>query len=267
MRTTRTTLRLLGLVIAAVATAMVVGACGSDDSSGSAATAGEVEGNWILESFTVDGDEATAQQPAATISFAADGAFSGSTPCNGMSGTWTDDDGALTLELGPMTMRACEDTALQAQETAITTGFPKVTAANVSDETLELTGEGVAFRFTRGPDGIVGSYKVTGVNNGADAVVSSAATETITIDFAEDGTVSGNAGCNRFSGTYEQDGTALTIQGNVATTMMACDEDATTAEQQFLTALAAVTTWSRNGQPVTLSDSTGATQLTLVPAA
>ena len=153
-----------------------------------------------------------------------------------------------------------------AGEFAIEQGFPTVDAAEIASETLTLSGHGVTFTFARGPEGIVGSYRVTGVNNGKDAVVSSAATESITIDFAADGSVSGNAGCNQFTSSYEQDGAALTIDPNVATTMMACEEAAMTVEQQFLTALAAVTSWSRNGQPVVLSDDSGATQLTLVPA-
>jgi len=47
-------------------------------------------------------------------------------------------------------------------------------------------------------------------------------TEGITsIDLAEDGTVSGTDGCNRVTGTWEQDGTQVAF-GPWATTRMAC---------------------------------------------
>ena len=120
--------------------------------------------------------------------------------------------------------------------------------------------------FTEGPEGVAGSYTVTGVNNGQGAVVSTAATEKANITFAADGTVSGNTGCNSFAGTYEVDGSKVTIHGNVAATMMACEPDAQALEQQFLTALGNVTTWERSGQQVTLRGNSGEAQLTLTAA-
>jgi heat shock protein HslJ len=56
------------------------------------------------------------------------------------------------------------------------------------------------------------------------------------IQFGSDGRVSGSTGCNRFSGTYSQDGDALTI-GTLATTRRACLPEVMRREQQFLTLL------------------------------
>jgi heat shock protein HslJ len=56
------------------------------------------------------------------------------------------------------------------------------------------------------------------------------------IQFGSDGRVSGSTGCNRFSGTYCQDGDALTI-GTLATTRRACLPEVMRREQQFLTLL------------------------------
>jgi len=59
------------------------------------------------------------------------------------------------------------------------------------------------------------------------------------IQFGSEGRVSGSTGCNRFSGTYNQDGDALTI-GTLATTRKACRPEAMKREQQFLALLGKV---------------------------
>jgi heat shock protein HslJ len=65
-----------------------------------------------------------------------------------------------------------------------------------------------------------------------------------TIAFAEDGTVSGSAGCNTFSGTATIDGSSIEL-GPLATTRMACtDEAAGAQEQAFLLALEGVTSYT-----------------------
>jgi heat shock protein HslJ len=148
--------RLALLALAAVALATLA-ACGSDHGTTSttttevsAASSGDLSGSWALESYSSGGAEVTAPAPVATITFASDGTFQGKA-CNSFSGTWTEDSGTVALTLGPMTQMACVDAGVQAQETAITTGFPKVDAATVSGDSLELTGNGISFTFTRRP--------------------------------------------------------------------------------------------------------------------
>jgi heat shock protein HslJ len=244
-------------------------AAGATTPSGPAPTTSgagdDLEGSWALESYALDGDEVAAAEPAATITFAADGSFQGTSPCNAMSGTWGGEGGTLTLELGPMTQMACVDPDLQAQETAFTGGLPEVTGATVDGDALVLTGDAVTFRFARGPEGIVGAYQVTGVNDGAGAVESNAATEAITVDFGDGGTASGNDGCNAWGAPYVVDGTSLTVGPEFGGTTKACD-DVRAVAARFKRALLSVVTWERDGQVVTLRDADGATQLTLVTA-
>jgi heat shock protein HslJ len=164
-----------------------------------------------------------------------------------------------------MTQMACTDPATTAQETAITTGLPKVTDSTLSGTTLTMqdsSGDAL-FTWTRGPSGIEGTYTVTGINNGNQAVVSTEATSKASITFGPDGVVSGNTGCNSFSGSYTLDGSSLEINGDVAATMMACEDASQQVETQFLTALSEVASWERTGQTVTLRDHAGAIQITL----
>jgi len=61
----------------------------------------------------------------------------------------------------------------------------------------------------------------------------------VTLEFNDDGRVSGHASCNRYSASYTRDGNTLTI-GPTATTRMACPPALTNQEQVFLAALARV---------------------------
>jgi heat shock protein HslJ len=54
-----------------------------------------------------------------------------------------------------------------------------------------------------------------------------------TITFAADGKVFGDAGCNRFTGTYTTDGNEISI-GPLATTLIACEGNVGDAEAIFL---------------------------------
>ncbi|HEV7734066.1 MAG TPA: META domain-containing protein [Candidatus Binatia bacterium] len=74
--------------------------------------------------------------------------------------------------------------------------------------------------------------------------------------FVPDGhRVQGSGGCNRITGTYREDGSAITI-GPLASTRMACVQGMET-ESQFLLGLDRVRKWSITGQRLTLSDDTG----------
>lgn len=75
----------------------------------------------------------------------------------------------------------------------------------------------------------------------------------MTIAF-EAGRASGSGGCNRFTGSYEQDGESISL-GRVASTRMACDEEVMSAERAYLSALESVSSWSATGGVLVLSDS------------
>ena len=78
-----------------------------------------------------------------------------------------------------------------------------------------------------------------------------------TIAFSGDGTVTGNAGCNTFNGSYTAEGSNLTFSP-LATTRMACEGAADTVEQAFLPALQATTAYeiTSDGNLVLTSGST-----------
>ena len=65
-----------------------------------------------------------------------------------------------------------------------------------------------------------------------------------TMTFSADGRVSGNSGCNQYSGTYRTDGSSITIT-NIASTMMMCAGPGADVEKLFLKGLNSATAWQR----------------------
>jgi len=74
------------------------------------------------------------------------------------------------------------------------------------------------------------------------------------------GTVTGNAACNGYSGTYATSGSKMTIS-QVLGTQMSCGPVADAIEAAYLGRLAKVATYAIDGTTLTLSDASGATIL------
>jgi heat shock protein HslJ len=245
------------------------GTGGSGDAGGTASGAGDevtplAGTSWVLAAVV---DEDGSDQPAVlapTLDFGPGGRLSGSTGCNSFSGTYRQEGTALRLDPGAMTKRACADETVQGQEDALLARLPRVRSfSRTSDELTLLDGGGAAtLRYSAGLAGLAGSdWVVTAVNNGRGGLESSALTEGLTLSFAEDGTVSGTDGCNRYHGPYTEDGEELTI-GTLGATMMACEPDVMALADQFQAALAATTTFSISGDTLTMRDADGAAQVT-----
>lgn len=73
---------------------------------------------------------------------------------------------------------------------------------------------------------------------------------------AADSTVSGSAGCNRYSGPYQASGSQLTF-GALRTTQMACDDATNVLERVYLASLAAARTYTATAESLTIYDGDG----------
>ena len=78
---------------------------------------------------------------------------------------------------------------------------------------------------------------------------------TPTAEFAQ-GQLSGFSGCNQYQTTYEVDGDTMTI-GEVAGTLIACDEATTAVETDYLASLKSVRTWTIENDNLLLQDKDG----------
>ena len=80
--------------------------------------------------------------------------------------------------------------------------------------------------------------------------------------FNVEGRVSGSTGCNRFTGTYKQDGNNLQFSPP-AVTKMACPPPVEALERSFLQAMAATTSVRKSGETLELLDTGGNVQMRL----
>jgi heat shock protein HslJ len=74
-----------------------------------------------------------------------------------------------------------------------------------------------------------------------------------TIDFGDDGSVSGNTTCNQYSGTYTVDGDNIDFSP-LASTMMACTDPALSAQESiFIETVQGSTFWAIDGGNLSLT--------------
>lgn len=101
-------------------------------------------------------------------------------------------------------------------------------------------------------------WKVIAYNNGKEAVVSVIIGSEITAYFDEEGQVSGSAGCNNYSASYEVSGDNISI-GPAITTRMACSDPEGIMDQEsaYLGALEMVSSFQFEGDRLILLDDEG----------
>jgi heat shock protein HslJ len=245
--------------------------CGNATSSGGAPSSaadqvGLIQSPWELQSYQGSAGAAPAAPDGeAVLQFGTAGKLNGSTGCNQFSATYQANGSQLTIRMGPMTLKACTGSALQAQESALLHLLPEVRHYAISGGVLTLSGvgSGVLLTYRSGLSGLAGtSWTVTGVNTGS-AVVSSSLTEMLTAGFGSAGAFNAFGGCNTVAGTYQTSGSdGLTISG-LRSTLKTCGTAVDTVEQQYVSALEAVSTYAIFGRQLTLRAADGATQVTL----
>jgi heat shock protein HslJ len=249
----------------------VLAGCGttsSDDGAGATATADALpleDTSWGLVSY-VDGAGGTVEVPdgvSATALFA-DGTVSGSGGCNRFSAPFQLEGDALTIGLAASTLMACPDPQ-SSVEAAYLAALDRTAGYQTDASSLTLLDDAGTALLTFDviePVALTGTeWTAVGINNGAEAIVSTQAGVTVTATFGSDGTVSGSAGCNTYSGSYTVDGDAIEI-GPLASTQKACEPtDLMTQEAAFLAAMENATTYSIDGSILELRDDSGALQV------
>lgn len=190
--------------------------------------------------------------------------------CNRLAGGYTLDGDRLTVTALAGTMMACDDAAMKV-EGAFAKALSGTLSFTVAGESLTLAPGSksepvLVFAAAPAPqlEGI--DWQVTGFNNGRSAVVSPLLDTALSVRF-EDGKVTGNAGCNRFSGTYTRDGAQLSVASTVATTRMQCGDDVMRQEREFLAAVQAAVTWAIDVGMLDMHRADGERALTASPEA
>jgi heat shock protein HslJ len=257
----RTPHRLLSLILLVAVALVAIQGCSPAPKGG---TGGDLENiPWKLSSYSVSGVMTEVPKTAGVYAEFKGGKVAGQA-VNSYSGTYeSKDDGSLTigqiqstLMAGPPELMAVETAYFAAlQETAsYTSDGSKLTLFDKDGKELLV--------FLKSEVSLIGSWTVTGYNNGKQAVVSVISTSTLTMDFGEGGALTGNGGVNNYTAKYETTGSGEITISEVASTKMAGPEDLMAQEQQFFTALSASKTYQLRGETLEMRDLSGELQVT-----
>lgn len=131
------------------AMSVAITACGG---SSGAPSASALEHRWVLTSY----GRASADRPAAArpaeMTMAAGGKLSGDTGCNSFGGTWSVSGDTLRLGEVGMTLRACTDDDVTAQEEAVSRALSATKTVTVDGDrlTIRATDGSATLVFARG---------------------------------------------------------------------------------------------------------------------
>lgn len=242
------------LLVLAAALAAVSGCASSQDP---ALLLGKT---WECQQYRPEGGELTeplSPPPTAEFSKTRISGFSG---VNTYGGTYSTDGDSISF--GPInaTLMAGEPQAMQ-MEVDYLAALGAASRYRVTESSLELFDDrgSVLARFSparklslEGTDWECLSY-----NNGKEAVVSVLASAPISAKFA-DGTLSGVSGVNSYSTSYTLYATKITIDPEIATTLMAGPDDAMEQERLYLAALPTATRVQVKQDTLTLLTADGA---------
>ena len=241
---------------------MVVAACAEAGTTGPGGGARLDGVTWVLSDASIAALVADAPPGGRVDLTFDDDQAGGRAACNIYGGDVQIDGDAITIGALSMTEMACEE-PLMALEAAYMTALAEVRTYSIGEGTLTLSGgdmDDLTFEAEEPgePLPLIGTeWSLVSIAQG-DAVSSTIAGTEVTLTLGDDGTASGGASCNRFSGSYEVDGSGLTF-GPLATTKMSCAEDGVMEqEQQVLAALEATRSFTIDGAQLTLSDGDGA---------
>lgn len=183
-----------------------------------------------------------------TLSFDPEGTVAGTDGCNQYSGPFRTDGAQIVVGQLTSTLIGCEP-RLSAQAQAFAQALAGASSWRLTETgNLEIRGQGdiVAEPASDEPGATSGSAIVdlAATSWVLEELAGAPVVDTIpTIAFDRDGTVSGSAGCNTFSGSYQQEGASLRF-GPLGSTKMGCADPTMLVESTFLAALAGTTDWS-----------------------
>jgi heat shock protein HslJ len=195
----------------------------------------------------------------------------GTDGCNRYTAAYTTAGTALHVDpKAAATMMACP-TGLMDQASAYMGALGKAASWRIAAGSLTLfdVGGAALLTFVAEKQSLAGtSWKVTGYNNGKQAVVSVLASATPTLEFSADGKLAGWAGCNRYSASYTSEGARIAL-GPMAVAKKACLAPDGVMEQEtlFLKALGTAATVRVEAGRLELRTAEGSLAVTAASAA
>jgi heat shock protein HslJ len=185
---------------------------------------------WTLTEYNngKGGVEAALTETAVTAVFGADGKLTGSAGCNSYTADYTVTGDKLAISQATTTRKACPP-PIMAQEQAYLAALQTVSTFQISGVTLNLYqvdgAKAAGYAVAKAGGQLVGTiwaWQETRLSDGSTTTVRQP--KRYTIEFAPDGDMGIQADCNRANGTYQQQGSQLTLALG-PTTLAACPPD------------------------------------------
>jgi heat shock protein HslJ len=205
-----------------------------------------------------------------TIIFTSGGKLSGSSGCNRYSGAYTSSGNSFqTTSPLASTMMACPQPIMD-QEAAYLNSLAAARTYSVSGSQLILSdSSGKNALVYQAQEQVLSgtTWQVIAYNNGKQAVTSVLNGSSITLEFGTDGSLSGNSGCNSYSGTYKATGNQITV-GPLISTKMACNSPSGVMDQeaQYLVALQSASNYQIEGTGLELRTANAALAVQAITA-
>ncbi|MBX3056863.1 MAG: META domain-containing protein [Anaerolineae bacterium] len=203
---------------------------------------------WVSTTNPVDGEVFVNDPTRYVIRFNADGSAQIQADCNTVLASYTTDGSSITITPGPSTMMACPE---DSQATEFLTQLSNAAIYFIQNDNLfiDQVFDSGTMRFvpqgTPPPAPDAPAAEADGRTfylqsfGPADAPQPILEGTEITAHFAND-TISGNAGCNNYSGTIVPVDDFFQVTG-ILSTLMLCDEAIMQQEQAYLAGLSAIT--------------------------
>ncbi|MFC1464841.1 MAG: META domain-containing protein [Candidatus Brachytrichaceae bacterium NZ_4S206] len=214
--------------------------------------------SWVLESLN---GQPPLSETIITLNFEGN-RVNGSDGCNRFMGGYTLDGFNIAFGQLAGTLMACPEPIMK-QAADFQQALANARSFRAVDGRLTLldeAGNAVATFVVQETDLAGTSWRVLSYNNGKQAVVSVITGTELTVVFDAEGRISGNAGCNAFTGSYKvEDDGKITI-GPLAATRKLCNtpEGVMEQETQFLAALETAATYRIEGDRLQLRTADGA---------
>ena len=162
-------------------------------------TAALTDITWVLQNYS----QPLLPDTTLTIEFSSDGQVNGSAGCNSYFGSYDLDGSSLITDPIGSTEMWCE--GLMDQESTFLQALQTATGLTVTENSLTIHTPDGDMQFAPAQNAALEGtdWVLSGIAQN-DAVSSTSIDTDITIKFA-DGQVSGNAGCNSYSGSYQID--------------------------------------------------------------
>jgi heat shock protein HslJ len=244
---------------------LTLAACGTESGAGSGDSGGSVrtelpltDVHWSIDSVTVDGRK-TPAPAGAGLEINSDGRAGAGSGCNSIGADVTVEGHTVAVGETQSTKKACP-VKTAAFERAFSSAFAGKLTAEIDGERLTLTGrDGDAIALT--PER---AAPLTGTKWTVNSLV---AGDTVTslpkgtsgkayFTFGKDGRVSGNLGCNSFSGSARAAGSTLTF-GRLASTRKLCPGPQMTLEHRVEKVLEGKVTYELGHRTLSLTAAGG----------